>query len=349
MPTFTQRLRLPCVPLGLALCFCVLSLPRIATAAPTTAPSDQSAATNYQPLPEVMVIGKMDKHRLNHVINQFIQSHAKPSDVIGQVGRWNGVVCPTVSGLQDSYAEFVARRIGSVARSVGAAAPPAGRKCAENVQVVFADKPQAQLDFIAKKYPVLLGYSPGNEIRDAHTFSHPVQAWYVMGSRQVNGYQPAGGAGGPKPPSQYGPPSELPALSPFTLGLTIDSTSTSGESAEGMGPSGNAGSYLTRGLRSEILHVLIIVDNKEVSKYSLQSVSDYIALLTLTRIASQDACTVLPSILNLFAKDCPTSPATITASDAAYLKALYSTDLDMNLNIEQGDIHDRMLQVILSK
>jgi hypothetical protein len=349
MPTFTQRHPLPTALLGLVFGLYAPGPGDFALAAAPTQPPDQSDVTNGGPLPEVTVIGRMDKRTLNHVVYQFIRSHAKPSAVIGQVGRWTADVCPTVTGLRSGYAEFVARRIESVARSVGAPTPHTGNKCAEDVQVVFTDKPQAQLDYIARKFPVLLGYSPGNEIKHANTFSHPVQAWYVLGSRQINGYQPGGGAGGPKPPSQYGPPSELPALSPFTLGLTIDSTNTSGESAEGMGPSGNAGSYLTRGLRSEILHVLIIVDNKGVSKYSLESVSDYIALLTLTRIASEDACTELPSILNIFTKDCSTSPAALTASDAAYLKALYGADLDMNLNIEQGDIHDRMLQVISSK
>jgi hypothetical protein len=346
MPRSILRHHLPCPLQGLALGVCALSIGAFAASAPSSATADQSRAANDQSLPEVTVIGKMDAHTLNHVVNQFIQSHAKPSAVIGQVGRWAEDVCPDVSGLQDVYAGFVTRRIGSLARSVGAPAPPIGRKCAENVQVVFTDKPQAQLDYIAGKYPVLLGYFPGNEIQHAKTFRHPVQAWYVVGSRQLDGYQPAGGVSPTKPASQYGPPSELPALSPFTLGLTIDSISTSGESEEGMGPSGSAGSYLTRGLRSEILHVLIIVDNNGVSSYSLQSIADYIALLTLTRIASQDACTELPSILNLFTKDCSTSPAAITASDSAYLKALYSADLDTNLNIEQGDMRERMVDVI---
>ncbi len=42
-----------------------------------------------------------------------------------------------------------------------------------------------------------------------------------------------------------------------------------------MGPSGIAGSYLTHGLSSEFVHVLIIVDTKKVAGYPLQTVSDY--------------------------------------------------------------------------
>jgi hypothetical protein len=67
------------------------------------------------------------------------------------------------------------------------------------------------------------------------------------------------------------------------------------------------------------------------------------------RSASLDTCSELPSILNLFAEDCAAPPAAITASDTAYLKALYGADLDQNLNIEQGDMRERMLHVISNK
>jgi hypothetical protein len=112
---------------------------------------------------------------------------------------------------------------------------------------------------------------------------------------------------------------------------------------------GTAGSRLTRGLRSEFVHVLIVVDSKTVETYSLQTVSDYIALLALTRIASPDTCSALPTILNLFAADCAAPPTGITRPDTAYLKALYAANLDMNLNIEQGEMRERMVDVISTK
>jgi hypothetical protein len=91
MPMAIQRHYLSRTLLALVLGFDVLTLPRLATAASSTAPPQQSDAASGQRLPEVTVIGRMDKHTLNHVINQFIQSHAKPSAVIGQVGRWNEI------------------------------------------------------------------------------------------------------------------------------------------------------------------------------------------------------------------------------------------------------------------
>lgn len=36
----------------------------------------------------------------------------------------------------------------------------------------------------------------------------------------------------------------------------------------------------------------------------------------------------------------------ITAADTAFLQALYSSDLERKLNIEQGEIRDRMVAVL---
>jgi hypothetical protein len=39
----------------------------------------------------------------------------------------------------------------------------------------------------------------------------------------------------------------------------------------------------------------------------------------------------------------------LTTTDRAYLKALYSADLEKQLNIEQGDIHEQMMRQIEGK
>ena len=91
------------------------------------------------------------------------------------------------------------------------------------------------------------------------------------------------------------------------------------------------------------------MDSKGVAKYSLRSMSDYIALLALTRIGAQDTCSGLSSILTLFDAGCGQPPTELTSADTAYLKALYGADLDMNFNLEQADIREQMLQTISSK
>jgi hypothetical protein len=95
------------------------------------------------------------------------------------------------------------------------------------------------------------------------------------------------------------------------------------------------------------VHVLIIADSAQMSRYPLRAVADYLALLSLTRMSQLENCAPLPSITDLLANGCVPPVATeLTAADRAYLKALYSADLEQNLNLERGDVHERMMRQI---
>ncbi len=73
-------------------------------------------------------------------------------------------------------------------------------------------------------------------------------------------------------------------------------------------------------------------------------------MLTLTRMAQLEDCAPLPSITDLLASGCPSpAPGSLTAADRAYLKALYSGDLEQTLNLERGDLYERMMQQIEGK
>jgi hypothetical protein len=303
----------------------------------SSGPAARQANSTGQPLEEVIVLGKTDLPTLKHEIHQFVQSHAKPSTLVGQIGRWREQVCPVVTGLQAAAAEVVSHQIETVARSVGAPTVTSGKKCSVNIEVVFTGEPQALLDHIAAtKYRLLLGYFRETELKQVTTFNHPVQAWYMTGTLSIDAGLPIvlGGGGG-----------DVNGI--FNTGLKVDSAQSDG--SLGYGASGNPDSHFTKGLRSEFMHVLVIVDSKAVAKYSLHSISDYIALLALTRISSQDTCAALTSILTLFDAGCGQPPVELTSADTAYLKALYGANLDMNLSLEQSDIHERMLQTILSR
>jgi hypothetical protein len=64
-------------------------------------------------------------------------------------------------------------------------------------------------------------------------------------------------------------------------------------------------------------------------------------------MAQLDQCAPLPSITDLLAGGCATPVAdALTAVDRAYLKALYAADLEKNLNLERGDIHQQMMRQI---
>jgi hypothetical protein len=299
------------------------------------AQSQDSQSISGQTLPEVTVTATplRDHHTLALAVSGFVDSHSAPeASRTSQIGRWYEPVCPLVTGLQPPGRDFITREILGVARSVGAPTAPVGKKCV-TVEIVFSHEPQALLDHIAKSYRALLGFNPASQTqkqwwKSAKTFSRPIQAWYETGTRSMD-YQPPRGA-----PSDTCP-SCIPAL--------LDSDKT-------VQPPAGTASRFRQDLRSEFVHVLIIADGGQIARYSLQSVADYLAVLSLTHMSQLDQCAPLPSITDLLASGCTTPVAdSLTAGDRAYLKALYSADLEKHLNIEQGDIHEQMMRRIEGK
>jgi hypothetical protein len=300
---------------------CSLSWFRIATA---LSPQDTAAIASSAPVEEVVVSASklIDRKTLEHVVlPRFVKSHGTPSERIGQIGRWYAKVCPETVGLQPAYNEYISRRIVEVARSVGAPTQRAG-KCAGNVKIIFSPHPQAQLDYIASRYKVYLGYSarPG----ELSKFNHAIQAWYVTGTRSSVFLR--------------APPKCADCVPPGANGLAVDSDNW---------VMGQAGSYLSNDLRSEFVQVTVIADANALVQYPARTVADYIAMLVLTRTAL-NGCNLLPSIIDVLSPDCDarTRPQGITEADSSYLKALYSSNLEMKVNLEQGEMRDQMLKSI---
>jgi hypothetical protein len=322
------------------LILCIGAQPEMAAAQS----KDNLAPADSAPLQEVTVTAdRMRDHgALYHAVSGFVESHSAPGARINQIGRWYQTICPFVAGLRPPFNEFVARQIVDVARGVGAPVRPVGKKCDPNVEIIFTADPQELLNHIAKSYRLLLGFERGAQVKRAMTFSRPIQAWYETGTRSLEPYQPP--IGGLALTPTTGDMQPCPACgNPFMTGLQVDSDVT----AAGMQPSSYAGSRLGVGLRSEFLHVVIIADSRQVAGYSLRSIADYAAMLSLTRMAQLEDCAPLSSITDLLANGCTApAPNALTAADRAYLKALYAANLEKNLNVERGDLHEQMMRQI---
>ena len=282
-----------------------------------------SQSGSEQTLQEVTVTARrqLDDRTLDRVIiPRFVASHGAPNPRSNQVGRWTPYlpVCPSTIGLKPAFADYVSRRVLAVAAMVGA---PAARfrRCKFTVEIIFTPSPQEQVSYLAKTYRALLGYNRGS-LKERLTFTHAIQAWYTTATHIVGG---AGCVGG------WWVDSDMPLCN---------------EQAQG------SASRLSNGMLSGIVNVLIIADSKQVDGHSLGPIADYIAMLVLTR-TSVDGCSELASIIDLLSVGCAgrAPPDSITIADIAFLKALYSADLQMNLNIEQGDMHDRMSREVLGR
>ncbi|HEY4340883.1 MAG TPA: hypothetical protein VGM97_13140 [Steroidobacteraceae bacterium] len=303
------------------LALCALTWWGLASAADPQASTVPSAATQHE---EVVVSASklIDKKTLERIVlPRFVKSHGTPSERIGQIGRWYTAVCPETVGLQPAFNEYISKRVIEVARSVGAPTKRAG-KCAGDIKIIFSPHPQAQLDYIASKFKVYLGYS--QRPSELAKISHSIQAWYVTGTRSsVDLKAPAKCAD---------------CVPPGANGLAVDSDNW---------VMGQAGSYLGNDLRSEFIQVTVIADADALVQFPAREVADYIAMLVLTRTAL-DGCNPLPSIIDVLSRDCGerSKPQGITEADTSYLKALYSSNLEMKVNLEQGEMRDQMLKTI---
>jgi hypothetical protein len=250
-------------------------------------------------------------------IDSFVRSHAAVSDWTNQIGRWFRPVCPQVSGLKPEFNRYLSDHVLTLAREVGAPTETFAKDCTVDIQVIFTSFPQQLLDRIAIDYRPLLGFYYESQRSRVTTFRGPVQAWYVTGTQSLE--------------------------SPTLLHPLLNGER--GEGASGPGPARIADSRLHQRLRSEILRVTIIADTNALAHYSLPAIADYIAVLSLTRLAAADRCDALPSIIDLLATNCgvaSVAATSVTPPDLALLKALYSADLEGNLNLEQADLQTRM-------
>jgi hypothetical protein len=181
----------------------------------------------------------------------------------------------------------------------------AAKTCVPNVSIIFTNEPQLFMDMVAKRKPQLLGFHQPAEVPKLKTVDRPVQAWYMTETANGN------------------------------LGVVDDSWNAV--------PPGALGSRLNTGLTSHIFRVLIVIDTKKTSDYTVGSLSDYIAMLTLSRIRLRDGCGELTSILDLMAKDCMREkPQAITAGDMAYLNALYLINLEEPFPLQRASLASMM-------
>jgi hypothetical protein len=312
------------------------------------AASADPPAAPAEPLDEVTVraLRWLDERTLDRVvIPKFVTSHGIASARINQVGSWHDRICPETQGLQPLSNEYVSRRVLELARDVGAPIEHAGR-CKTNIEILFTAHPEEQLSYVVKNKPGMLGYSPGG-LDELTTFDHPVQAWYATRTHSYVAIEaPASG--------QRASHEIVDDPMSKNLWLTTDTHAESapmGEStqdASGDLVRGVAGSRLENGMLSEFVNVLILIDSRQVTGHSLRAIADYVAMLALTRSAL-GGCNELPSVIDLLSRDCGERPPpqAVTSADEAYLKALYASNLEMNVSLERGEIHDRMLRQIV--
>jgi hypothetical protein len=183
---------------------------------------------------------------------------------------------------------------------------PVNADCKPNITILYTPNPQAALDWVKEHKPDFLGmhFIPDRDMVAA--VKRPIQAWYVT--------------------------------------ATSNGMMTQVDNAYRGGPGGMAGSRLSVGLSSEIVHVLIVIDSSKIVGHKIGPIADYVAMLALSQAQSPDDCVRIPSILNYLSPNCPSTggPEALTAADIAYLKGLYAISPTSLGNLQRSGIITHM-------
>jgi hypothetical protein len=238
--------------------------------------------------------------------SEFVRAYAAFTAKRELIARWYKAICVQVTGLAQVQQAAVRARIEQTAGAVGVGVQPAG--CPRtNIEIGFANDPQAMLDDQIARRPWLLGDSTsGSQV--IRTVTRPIQAWYVTNGEEYAANDTAG----------------LKALVAVQDPNYFTTGPGSVQSGVGSAPQGDNFPAAPGSPPRALLNVMVIVDLRRTGGRSLSQLADYAAMLALSQPRSLDRCAVLPSIIDLFADPCPgrAGPRGLTPADMAYLTAL---------------------------
>jgi beta-lactamase regulating signal transducer with metallopeptidase domain len=266
----------------------------------------------------------------------FAETFGATTVKLDQFARWTQPVCVTVQGLPAQATAQVKGRVEDVAGALKIGVMKAG--CRPNIQILFTGQPQALMDRVAERQELLLGYWHRRDRDKLKAVTRPIQAWYVTGVESGGGDPVIGAAVGPF------------LAGSATVGVPPHGRLLDDEDNVGWGPTGCGDNpHFNTCLASEFEHVLVVVDTNRAGNVTAGLIADYVAMIAMAQPKSLDGCSGLPSVIDLFSA-CPgrsSGPAGLTRADAAYLTALYKTDLQAKKAAQVTDIASRMADMLI--
>jgi hypothetical protein len=295
-----------------------------------------ASATASPEIPDVTVTPPTpptDQELAGDSLNRFVVHHATVhydnTGTTRNLARWRGgmqSICPLTVGLDPGYNTFVTARIRAVAAYVGAPVQ-SGLQCKDNVRILFTTDPESAMKNVMEWASVSFragGWYAKNWRLIEFKGDHAIQGWYMTtrgGARVLNTDMALVGI------------DLLPVWPEITqnyVGINATGTRLGGGSGSGIG----------------IGTVILIVDTTKAVGYTIGTIADYLAMLTLSMVQSPDYCDLLPSILDLMSSSCGgrEMPTAITAGDLAFLKALYYLNTGLGPSLSRDDIQDNMMR-----
>ncbi|HUI61103.1 MAG TPA: hypothetical protein VLX90_12815 [Steroidobacteraceae bacterium] len=297
---------------GLMLLAGLLCLVAQAAPAAASAPRDNSASTGPPAaerqgtnLPQV-TIDAQRQHDLEHRAHVFVTGLTRTAQFSGaSLAIWRTPLCFLVAGLPKAQGELLLGYLSAAADSAGARL--AGEHCQPNFLVLLTSRPDALLEGLKARHPLMFGAaSPAEISRFVHpSTSQAVRVWRNTQRTNRDGVPVDHSAlcgGLPNTWINVDVPGNVPV------------NCTTRESA------------LSWGRLSAFLSVIVAVDTTRAGNVSVGQLADYISLVGLADIDPDEDVGDAPTILHLFAASGEPAPPGLTPWDRAFLLGLYHSD-----------------------
>ncbi|OYU14681.1 MAG: hypothetical protein CFE37_09430 [Alphaproteobacteria bacterium PA4] len=282
---------------------------------PAPAPVDDAAA------PLVTVTGeRLTKAEVEARASGYVRA-VLATPAYDQFARWHEPVCLKLSGITDAAGARVAARLAAIAGDAGAQWGKPG--CRPNLQVVFSEDAAVTAGVIARRKPKQISRLTGAERDRLLREPLPVRFWHALEMRSADGV--AGGV---------------------NASAALSSAQSGGGTPLGNVLPGDAPSFDSRDpslikttIAVWITSAVVIVDVGLANGKSLDSVADYVGMVSLAPLRLPPVPPAVPSVLSLFAPAGAESPAAgMTSWDRAFLSGLYSAVPNRSSQRQRGQI-----------
>lgn len=266
-------------------------------------------------------------------IQAFVEQVSAVPPSVDQIARWDDDICVSLAGLGAAQGQIVVDQISLRAHAVGLR--PGATGCRPNVFVYFAANGNNFARQLLAERQSLFAYYHEEGIATLGQAAlssfvetpRPVRWWHVVQTRGADGHRlgsEQAGNGSPPPPTEPGRPPDADSLS-------------------GVQAVRSTGSRVRAAERQDFNRVVVIVDGTQIEGIPVESIADYIAMVTLAQIDPEAQTREYPTILNLFSDNPDDVSFVMTNWDQAYLSGLYaSTRNSASVTQQVRDISRRM-------
>jgi len=278
--------------------FALLIFAAVPVPAQVTTPADDTAPPADAAIENITITGERPEGwSIKDYMLDFVAEIGDPASDSNGYARWRDRVCVSVNNLRNAeVAQYVVDRISVIAFEVGLR--PGEPGCSPNLNIIFTSDGAALANALVttnrsafRPYGGAGGTTQGlKALEEFATSDAPVRWWQIT----------------------------MPVDRMGNIAININSADAGPPIVR------SQGSLITNSVSDELWTTYVIVDTTKVVNARLDSLADYLAMVSLAQVDPGGVPANYNSILNLFNAANPAGG--LTELDRTYLQALYRMD-----------------------